>query len=249
VPLFRPVRDVIQSNINGLMYPCEMGEIEPHGWVARYQAGMIFDGWPCYQWDKIDPRTRQIIHGLGHKTPDDIGRFMRLREGTLRENGGVLRDPLHREREAAHGAAPVMWAMLQKAGLARSGDNTWPIPTELGTLWRARTKNGRPGEPIDVGLEEMLPPLERFLNDDLGDYGQLCREPIDDQRVIWSLDLADRQTRNRDAASTGFGLVVGKYSIGDGRVFWIVSRLTPRRAADTVIGAWASNVGIVPTLF
>jgi hypothetical protein len=240
VPFFRPARELINSNVNGLVYPCEVGEIEPFGLMAKYQAGMIHDGWPKYQWVKLN-QAHAMTAEHNFSTPDDIGRFVATLNLATHVNGGVLRCPLAGELEAARVSFAGLVARLLSAGLARSTADGWPIDPRLGKLWRARCRNGRPGEPIDIGLDEMIPQLERFLKDDMGEYGILNREPIEDPKTLWSLDLASRDLRNRDAASTGHGLIVGRYRLEGERSFWVLHRLTNRNQAQSLIGCWQSN--------
>jgi hypothetical protein len=244
VPFFRPARELINSNVNGLIYPCEVAEVEPFGLMAKYQAGMIHDGWPKYQWAKLNAQHAMTAEH-NFSTPDDIGRFVAMLDVCQHVNGGVLRCPLAGEIEAAKQNSPGLVARLLSAGLARSPADGWPIPERLGKLWRGRCRNGRPGEPIDIGLDEMLPPIERFLKDDMGEYSMLNREPIEDAKAIWSSDLMDRPTRNRDAASTGFGVVVAKYALEGDRCFWVLHRLARRSSPQTLIGCWKSSVGIM----
>jgi hypothetical protein len=247
VPMFRPTKEMILSFTTGYAIPCEVGDLgEPHGLVAKQiSRGTLHDGWPAYTWFSLDSR-----HAMGQvivaRSPDDIGRFVAERDLAQHIKTGSLRCPLMAEIASAGRDSPGLMTKLLSAGLVRPSADGWPVPPELGRLWRARTKNGRRDDATDISLDVMVPLIERFLNDDLGDYGQLSREPIEDQRTIWSLDLVDRQTRNRDAVTTGSGLIVAKYSIGNGLDFWIFQRLSPRCQAETIVGAWRSGLTMMP---
>ena len=249
MPMFRPSRELILSNTSGFMCACEVADIgEPHGLVAKYACGTVHGGWPAYTWVKLDPRSHTMTHGLNIRTPDDIARFVAACEIAQHAHGNILRCPTTGQVEAAKRDHPWLVAKLAGAGLLRSADaDGWRIPERLGKLWRAKLKSGRPGEPIDIGLDEMLPPLERFLEDDMGDYGLLSREPIEDAKTLWSLDLvADRPMRNRDAITTGDGLVVGRYPLEGDRFFWVLQRLQHRGSPQTLIGCWPASVTMAP---
>lgn len=247
MPMFRPTKEMILSFTTGYAIPCEVGDLgSPHGLVARYQCGMVYGGFPSYTWVKLDPQTHAMTHEIVGRSPDDIGRFVAERDVAQHIKAGSLRCPLTAEIATANRDSPGLIAKLVSSGLLRPSADGWPVPPELGRLWRARTKNGRPGDATDIPLDAMVPLIERFLNDDMGDYGQLNREPIEDQRTIWSLDLANRQTRNRDAITTGFGLILGKYPIGNGLDFWVLHRVSPLCQAETIVGAWRSGLTMMP---